>query len=136
MSRERTRGPVLEGPSRRTPGVTVPRVLQWRRQTPPSELLAPLLAQFKEKHPKSDPSLILQAYSLAANAHEGQLRKSGEAYITHPVSVATILAGLSLDDITIAAALLHDAVEDTGVSLDDLEVQFGPVVAAIVDGVT
>jgi GTP pyrophosphokinase len=130
------RGPVLELAGRRAPGVTVPRVLQWRRQTPPAELLAPLLTAYKERHPKSDPALILQAYSLADAAHDGQLRKSGEAYITHPVSVATILAGLSLDDITIAAALLHDAVEDTGVSLDDIEVQFGPVVATIVDGVT
>jgi GTP diphosphokinase / guanosine-3',5'-bis(diphosphate) 3'-diphosphatase len=136
MSRERARGPVLESPGRRSPGVTVPRVLQWRRQAPPAELLAPVLTAYKERHPKSDPALIVQAYSVASNAHEGQLRKSGEAYITHPVSVATILAGLSLDDITIAAALLHDAVEDTGVSLAEIEEQFGPTVAAIVDGVT
>ncbi|MDQ1367597.1 MAG: diphosphokinase / guanosine-3,5-bis(diphosphate) 3-diphosphatase [Acidimicrobiaceae bacterium] len=151
MSRERARGPVAKGPAtkgpasrgpvleltgRRAPGVTVPRVLQWRRQTPPAELLAPLLTAYKERHPKSDPALILQAFSVADAAHEGQLRKSGEAYITHPVSVATILASLSLDDITIAAALLHDAVEDTGVSLEDIEAQFGPIVATIVDGVT
>jgi GTP pyrophosphokinase len=136
MSRERARGPVLEIAGRRAPGVTVPRVLQWRRQAPPDELLAPLLTAYKERHPKSDPSMILQAYAVADAAHEGQLRKSGEAYITHPVSVATILAGLSLDDITIASALLHDAVEDTGVSLADIEAQFGPVVATIVDGVT
>ncbi|MDQ6948296.1 MAG: HD domain-containing protein, partial [Actinomycetota bacterium] len=136
MSRERARGPVLETTGRRSPGVTVPRVLQWRRQTPPDELLAPLLTAYKERHPKSDPAMILQAYSVADTAHVGQLRKSGEAYITHPVSVATILAGLSLDDITIAAALLHDAVEDTGVSLVDIEAQFGPIVATIVDGVT
>jgi GTP pyrophosphokinase len=95
-----------------------------------------LLASYRERHPKGDASLILQAYGVAEKAHEGQLRKSGEPYISHPLAVATILAGLSLDDITIAAALLHDAVEDTGVSVLDLEAQFGPVVASIVDGVT
>ena len=136
MSRERGRGPVLESPGRRGAVVTVPRVLPWRRPAPPAELLAPLLTAYKERHPKSDASLILSAYAVANAAHEGQLRKSGEAYITHPVSVATILANLSLDDITIASALLHDAVEDTGVSLRDIEEQFGPIVASIVDGVT
>ena len=80
--------------------------------------------------------MIARAYDVAERAHEGQLRKSGEPYITHPLAVAAILAGLSLDDVTIAAALLHDAVEDTGVTLDDLERDFGPVVASIVDGVT
>ncbi|HEX3539585.1 MAG TPA: HD domain-containing protein, partial [Acidimicrobiales bacterium] len=136
MSRDRARGPVLETPGRRSSVVAGPRVLPWRRPAPPAELLAPLLSAYKERHPKSDATLIQAAYAVADTAHDGQLRKSGEAYITHPVSVATILATLSLDDITIAAALLHDAVEDTGVSLADIEEQFGPVVASIVDGVT
>ncbi|MDP9075370.1 MAG: bifunctional (p)ppGpp synthetase/guanosine-3',5'-bis(diphosphate) 3'-pyrophosphohydrolase [Actinomycetota bacterium] len=95
-----------------------------------------MLATYRERHPKGDANLIVQAYGVAEKAHDGQLRKSGEPYISHPLAVASILAGLSLDDITIAAALLHDAVEDTGVSVLDLEAQFGPVVASIVDGVT
>jgi GTP pyrophosphokinase len=136
MSRERSRGSVLESAGRRNPGASGTRVLPWRRQAPPDELLAPLLSAYKERHPKTDPAVILQAYTVADTAHNGQLRKSGDAYITHPVSVATILARLGLDDITIASALLHDAVEDTGVSLADIEAQFGPVVASIVDGVT
>ena len=136
MSRDRARGPVLETPGRRSSVVVGPRVLPWRRPAPPAELLAPLLTAYKERHPRSDATLIQSAYAVADAAHDGQLRKSGEAYITHPVSVATILATLSLDDITIAAALLHDAVEDTGVSLAQIEAQFGPVVASIVDGVT
>ncbi|MGH9125155.1 MAG: HD domain-containing protein, partial [Acidimicrobiales bacterium] len=107
MSREtRARSPLLESPIRRGPAATSARVLPWRRQAPPAELLAPVLSAYKDRHPKQDPAMIVQAYDLAAEAHDGQYRKSGEAYITHPVSVATILAGLSLDDITIAAALL------------------------------
>ena len=117
--------------------VTVPRgVLSWRRQAAPADILAPLINAYKERHPKGDTALILQAFAVADAAHEGQLRKSGEPYITHPLAVATILAGLSLDDITIASALMHDAVEDTTVSLVDIEAQFGAAVASIVDGVT
>src|SRR5439155_24438928 len=69
-------------------------------------------------------------------AHREQFRKSGEAYIHHPLAVATVVAELGLDDVTVAAALLHDAVEDTGVTVDDLARDFGPVVSSIVDGVT
>ena len=136
MSRDRARGPVLESTGRRSAVATAPRVLPWRRPTPPADLVAPVVTAYKDRHPKSDAALILAAYEVASAAHEGQLRKSGEAYITHPVAVATILASLSLDDVTIASALLHDAVEDTGVSLGDIEEQFGPIVASIVDGVT
>ncbi len=136
MSRERPR-PALENTTRRSAVATAPRVLPWRRQpTGSSDVLSPLLATYRERHPKGDANLIVQAYGVAEKAHDGQLRKSGEPYISHPLAVASILAGLSLDDITIAAALLHDAVEDTGVSVLDLEAQFGPVVASIVDGVT
>ena len=77
-----------------------------------------------------------RAHVLATKAHEGQLRLSGEPYITHPVAVATIIADLGLDTVSAAAALLHDAVEDTGVTLAQIEEEFGPAVAAIVDGVT
>jgi GTP diphosphokinase / guanosine-3',5'-bis(diphosphate) 3'-diphosphatase len=115
---------------------TVERVLPWRRQTQTSDALAPLLNAYKARHPKDDPVLFVRAYELAAKAHEGQIRNSGEAYISHPLAVATILAGLGLDDVTVAAALLHDAVEDTGVTLVELDASFGPDVAAIVDGVT
>src|SRR5438067_2279936 len=117
---------------------TVDRVLPWRRQTAQSDgILAPLLNAYRSRHsPKADTSLIQRAYDVAEIAHREQTRKSGEPYIHHPLAVATIVAELGLDDVTVAAALLHDAVEDTGVSLDDVEAGFGPVVAAIVDGVT
>src|SRR3954463_10177143 len=116
---------------------TVSRVLPWRRSSAPASVeLAPLLASFRGHHPKTSTAMISQAYDLAAAAHEGQHRKSGEPYIHHPLAVARIVADLGLDDVTVAAALLHDAVEDTGLSLDDLESDFGPDVAAIVDGVT
>jgi GTP diphosphokinase / guanosine-3',5'-bis(diphosphate) 3'-diphosphatase len=126
----------VEGVSRGRAVATVERVLPWRRQTQTSDALAPLLSAYRTRHPKADPSLFIRAYEVAAKAHEGQIRNSGEAYISHPLAVATILAGLGLDDITVAAALLHDAVEDTGVTLTQLEEEFGADVAAIVDGVT
>src|SRR5581483_7484586 len=69
-------------------------------------------------------------------AHQGQFRNSGEAYISHPLSVAAILAEMGLDDVTIVRALLDDAVEDTALGLDEIEAEFGPDVASIVDGVT
>ncbi|MGI8851163.1 MAG: RelA/SpoT family protein [Acidimicrobiales bacterium] len=115
---------------------TVERVLPWRRQVQTADALTPLINAYRARHPKADTSLFVKAYEVADRAHAGQFRNSGEAYISHPLAVATILAGLGLDDVTIAAALLHDAVEDTGLSVADLEDDFGPLVAAIVDGVT
>ncbi|MCU1485461.1 MAG: (p)ppGpp synthetase, RelA/SpoT family [Actinomycetia bacterium] len=115
---------------------TVDRVLPWRRGALPAEEIAPLLAAFRLRHPKASTALISRAYAEAANAHTGQLRNSGEPYIEHPLSVAMIVAELGLDDVTIAAALLHDAVEDTRLSLDELRSHFGNDVANIVDGVT
>ena len=113
------------------------RTLSWRRQfaDAPDEL-APLVAAYRRRHPKADLGVIERAYAAASRAHVDQIRKSGEAYISHPVAVATIVADLGLDDVTVAAALLHDAVEDTGVTLEDVSREFGPEVAAIVDGVT
>jgi GTP diphosphokinase / guanosine-3',5'-bis(diphosphate) 3'-diphosphatase len=102
----------------------------------PELYLAPLVAIYRQRHPKASVARIVAAYELSASAHHGQVRKSGEPYVSHPVAVATILAELGLDDVTLAAAILHDAVEDTGVTLDDLESQFGRDVALIVDGVT
>jgi GTP pyrophosphokinase len=115
---------------------TVERVLPWRRQVQTADALRPLLSAFRARHPRDETALIIRAYEAAARAHQGQLRNSGEAYISHPLAVATILAGLGLDDVTISAALLHDAVEDTGFGLPEIEAEFGPDVAAIVDGVT
>jgi GTP diphosphokinase / guanosine-3',5'-bis(diphosphate) 3'-diphosphatase len=116
---------------------TVSRVLPWRRSSAPASVeLAPLLASFRAHHPKTSTVLIAQAYELAAEAHEGQFRRSGEPYIHHPLSVGRIVADMGLDDITVAAALLHDSVEDTGVTLEQVAARFGDEVASIVDGVT
>ncbi len=117
---------------------TVDRVLPWRRSSPPpAEEVAPLLAAFRARHGRSvRTDMISRAYLTAASAHTGQMRKTGEAYIHHPIAVARIVAELGLDDVTIAAALLHDSVEDTGMTLADVERDFGADVAAIVDGVT
>ncbi|HKN39145.1 MAG TPA: HD domain-containing protein, partial [Acidimicrobiia bacterium] len=95
-----------------------------------------MLSAFLERHPKGETGRIERAFDLAKKAHQDQVRRSGDPYISHPLSVARILAGLGLDDVTIAAALLHDAVEDTDVTLADISKDFGPDVAAIVDGVT
>ena len=116
---------------------TVARVLPWRRSAaPPAEEIAPLLAAYESRHPKAPIDRIVRAYALAAEAHTGQARKSGEPYVTHPVAVAKVCAELGLDDVTIVAALLHDAVEDTKVTLEEIERSFGDDVARIVDGVT
>ena len=95
-----------------------------------------LLRVAKSNHPKSDLSVIERAYVVAEQAHDGQLRKSGEPYITHPIAVAKILADLGIGPTTIAAALLHDTVEDTEYSLATLQKEFGDEIALLVDGVT
>ncbi len=81
-------------------------------------------------------AFVRKAYDLAADAHKNQARKSGEPYIIHPIGVVNILAGLQMDEVTLAAAFLHDVVEDTDYTLDDLKERFGVVVANLVDGVT
>lgn len=98
--------------------------------------LDPLFRTVRKYHPKSDLRLVERAYETAAEMHSGQRRRSGEPYITHPLAVAVILAELGMTTETLAAALLHDTVEDTGYSLEDLESDFGPEVARLVDGVT
>ena len=117
---------------------TVTRVLPWRRSPsrPASAELSELLEAYTERHPKGSVDLIERAFDLAARAHEGQMRKSGEPYIRHPVAVAEIVARQGLDNVTIAGALLHDAVEDTEVALAEVEKEFGAELARIVDGVT
>ena len=100
------------------------------------DMLEPVLRQFTLRHPDESIEGIVAAAKMAALAHAGQYRRSGEPYVTHPIAVAAIVAGLGLDADTVAAALLHDAVEDTGITLEDVEGSFGPVVARVVDGVT
>ncbi|MDF2092087.1 bifunctional (p)ppGpp synthetase/guanosine-3',5'-bis(diphosphate) 3'-pyrophosphohydrolase [Knoellia sp. 3-2P3] len=99
-------------------------------------VLEPLLQTVRATHPKADLAVIERAYEVAERAHRGQLRKSGDAYITHPLAVATILAELGMTPSTLAAALLHDTVEDTAYGLGQLEKDFGREVAMLVDGVT
>jgi GTP diphosphokinase / guanosine-3',5'-bis(diphosphate) 3'-diphosphatase len=100
------------------------------------ELLEGLLAELDGYSGELDRELIVRAFTFAAAAHEGQQRRSGEPFIMHPVGVATICAGLRLDEQTIAAALLHDVVEDTGTELATVREEFGDEIAALVDGVT
>jgi len=95
-----------------------------------------LIGRFLEHHESGDVELIRRAGLVAINAHEGQLRRTGEPYVTHPIAVADITADLGMDEPTIAAALLHDAVEDTGVTTEWLAGEFGEQVAAVVEGVT
>jgi GTP pyrophosphokinase len=96
----------------------------------------PLLDEYRARHPKADTGLIEHAYEVARDAHDSQVRRSGDPYIAHPVGVALILAELGLDDVTLAGALLHDAVEDTSVTIENVVDDFGSDLAAIVDGVT
>ena len=96
-----------------------------------------LMAEIKSYiHKAEDLKLISEAYELAASKHEGQLRKSGEPYIIHPVNVALILANLRVGPNTIIAGILHDVVEDTDTTLEMLKEHYGADVAALVDGVT
>lgn len=91
---------------------------------------------FRLQHPQADLNDLERAYKLADEAHRGQLRKTGHEYITHPLAVAWHLAHYGLDVATVAAALLHDTVEDTSVSLEQIASDFGPEIAALIDGVT
>ena len=104
--------------------------------TDPQELFNRLMTTVKEYHPSTDLSMIEDAYKLAENAHKGQMRKSGEPYIIHPLCVAIILAELELDKETIVAGILHDVVEDTKYTLDDVASMFNDEVAELVNGVT
>ena len=102
----------------------------------PEELYQDLIERVRKYHPSDDISMIEKAYRLADNAHQGQVRKSGEPYIIHPLCVAIILADLELDKETIVAGLLHDVVEDTVMTVEQVGEQFGTDVAFLVDGVT
>ena len=116
---------------------TVTRLLPWRRQSgSATDELSPVIASFRRRHPKASTAAMVKAFDVARLAHSQQTRKSGEGYINHPLAVAKIVADIGLDETTVAAALLHDAVEDTEITVADVEREFGAEVAAIVDGVT
>ena len=102
----------------------------------PDELYDMLIARIRKYHPSTDVSMIEKAYALAKEAHGDQCRKSGEPYIVHPLWVAIILANLEMDKETIAAGMLHDVVEDTKYTEEDIKREFGDEVALLVDGVT
>ena len=102
----------------------------------PDLLYEMLIARIRRYHPSTDVSMIEKAYQLAKKAHGGQCRKSGEPYIVHPLWVAIILADLEMDKETIVSGMLHDVVEDTEVSEEDIKREFGEEVALLVDGVT
>lgn len=104
--------------------------------TPPDELYQKLINHILNYHPSTDISMIEKAYKVAAKAHEGQLRKSGEPYIMHPLCVAIILAELELDKETIVAGILHDVVEDTVMTSEEIAAEFSEEVAFLVEGVT
>src|SRR6476660_4104408 len=99
-------------------------------------VLEPLFRTVRANHPKADLALIERAYDTAEKHHHGQTRKSGDPYITHPLAVTTILADIGMTEPTLVAALLHDTVEDTAYTLDQLRSDFGEEVAVLVDGVT
>ncbi len=104
--------------------------------TSPEVLYQDLIQSIRKYHPSDDISLVEKAYKLAADFHKEQKRKSGEPYIIHPLCVAIILADLELDKETIVAGILHDVVEDTSMTLEEVEKEFGAEVALLVDGVT
>ncbi len=107
-----------------------------RLSSKPLKTVDDLVEKIKAYHPNVSESFLRKAYEFSEKAHEGQMRRSGEPYISHPLNVAGILAELKLDLDSIATGLLHDTVEDTDVTLADIEREFGSTVAALVDGVT
>jgi GTP diphosphokinase / guanosine-3',5'-bis(diphosphate) 3'-diphosphatase len=100
------------------------------------DLVDELLAEVEGYKPDADRELLTRAFDFAARAHDGQLRRSGQEFIYHPWGAAKILAGLRLDESALAAALLHDTVEDTGIEIDDIQAEFGQDIAKLVEGVT
>ena len=102
----------------------------------PDRLFGALVDTYLSHHPDGDVALLDRAYEAAAQAHEGQMRQTGDPYITHPLIVTDVLAEYGMDAPTLVAAILHDVVEDTPVSLDDIRDDFGDEVATLIDGVT
>lgn len=124
------------GPSVRSMSARLARSLTGSGRPRTNPVLDPLLSIHRQYHPKADAELLNRAYETAEHLHEGVFRKSGDPYITHPLAVATICAEIGMDTTTLVAALLHDTVEDTDYTLDDLTRDFGPEVAKLVNGVT
>ena len=116
--------------------IVVPKIKSPEEYENPTELYDKLIAMIKKYHPSDDISIIEKAYKLADDAHKDQKRRSGEPYIIHPLSVAIILAEFELDKETIIAGILHDVVEDTVFTLEEITQMFGAEVALLVDGVT
>ncbi len=112
------------------------RISEDRLSNLPIKSVDELVTRIKSYHPNLPENFIERAYAFSEKAHTGQMRRSGEPYISHPLNVAGILAELHLDVDTIATGLLHDTVEDTTVTLADIQKEFGPTVSALVDGVT
>ncbi len=102
----------------------------------PDEMFDDVLHALESAHPSSDLDMVRDAYAVASSLHQGQKRATGDPYIVHPLAVAEILANYGLDDSTIAAALLHDTVEDTELTIEEAEKRFGSEVALLIDGVT
>jgi guanosine-3',5'-bis(diphosphate) 3'-pyrophosphohydrolase len=107
-----------------------------RSQSSNNPVLEPLFRAVRQNHPKADLALLERAYTTAERLHASQMRKSGDPYITHPLAVTTILAGIGMTEPTLVAALLHDTVEDTPYTLAECRREFGDEVAELVDGVT
>src|SRR6186997_221122 len=144
MSEEIVPGSTMPPPAPDQPTVPIPTSSRVRARfarfggprTDTDPVLKPLLRTVRSSHPKADTSVIERAYAVAERAHRGQLRKSGDPYITHPLAVTTILAELGMTPDTLAAAMLHDTVEDTAYGLEALTRDFGDEIAMLVDGVT
>ncbi|MFF0345700.1 RelA/SpoT family protein [Kribbella sp. NPDC004875] len=143
----RAPSPVRPAPVSPTPATQPPRIAPARvrarlarlggtRHPNRAPMLEPLFRVVRATHPKADLGMIERAYRTAERYHTGQMRKSGDAYITHPLAVATILAELGMTATTLCAALLHDTVEDTPYTVDELTKDFGEEIAMLVDGVT
>src|SRR5574340_145748 len=98
--------------------------------------LEDIVERVQSSHPDADVDLIRRAYIYSAKVHQGQMRLSGESYLIHPIEVAKILADLRLDPATVAAAILHDTIEDTTSTYEEIKDLFGDEVAKLVDGMT
>ncbi len=106
------------------------------RRSSTGDAVRPLIAAHRRIFPGADAALLRRAYAIADRWHAGQFRKSGAPYITHPLAVAILLADIGMDTTTLVAALLHDTVEDTGLTIGEIKAEFGAEVAVLVDGVT
>ena len=135
-SREPASQPAAEGTSAGGRGMRARLARMGTRSQGANPVLEPLFRAVRANHPKADLALLERAYTTAETMHGTQMRKSGDPYITHPLAVTTILAGIGMTEPTLVAALLHDTVEDTPYTLEQCRKDFGDEVAQMVDGVT